>query len=250
MFDLKGKVAIVTGSRRGMGRGIAERLAYAGANVVISDVDLAECEKAAKQISEMHRVQALAVKCDVSKKNEVDNLIAKTLERFGKLDIMVNNAGIYVTKAFLEYTEEEWDKIISINLKGVYLCSQAAAKEMAKQKYGKIVNIASIAGIKSFPAAAGYCASKAGIIHLTREMAMELAAVHINVNAVAPGLIETPMTRSIMEDKKALEGTLAAIPWKRAGEPSDIANAVHYLVSDEADYVTGHTLVVDGGWTL
>jgi len=226
MFNLKEKVAIVTGSRRGIGKGIAEKLAEAKANVVISDISQEDCEKTA------------------------DDLIQKTVKKFGKIDILVNNAGIFFQKPFLKYTEEDWNKIIDINLKSVYLCSQAAAKEMVKKNYGKIVNISSIAGIIGYPEAAAYCASKAGIINLTREIALELASNKINVNCVAPGLIETPMTKFVMENKELFEQTLAAIPWKRQGQPSDIANAVHYLASDEADYVTGQTLVVDGGWTI
>lgn len=250
MFDLKGKVAIVTGSRRGIGKGIAEKLAEAGAKIVISDISQEDCEALCKEIEARFHVQTIAVKCDVSNKAEVDSLIQKTVERFGRIDILVNNAGIFFQKPFLEYTEEDWNKIIDVNLKSVYLCSQAAAKEMVKRNYGKIVNIASIAGIIGYPGAAAYCASKAGIINLTREMALELASHKINVNAVAPGLIETPMTKFIIENRQAFEATLAAIPWKRQGQPSDIANAAHYLASDEADYVTGHTLVVDGGWTI
>jgi len=250
MFDLKEKVAIVTGSRRGIGKGIAEKLAEAKANVVISDIDQKDCEATAKEIKEKFGVKTLAIKCDVSNKKEVDDLIQKTVKKFGKIDILVNNAGIFFQKPFLKYTEEDWNKIIDINLKSVYLCSQAAAKEMVKKNYGKIVNISSIAGIIGYPEAAAYCASKAGIINLTREIALELASNKINVNCVAPGLIETPMTKFVMENKELFEQTLAAIPWKRQGQPSDIANAVHYLASDEADYVTGQTLVVDGGWTI
>jgi len=250
MFDLNGKVAVITGSRRGIGRGIAERLAYAGAKVIISDIDLEESEKTANEIAKKLNIETYTIKCDVSKKEEVDNLIKKTVEKFGKIDILINNAGIFFQKPFLEYTEEDWDKIIAINLKSVYLCSQAAAKEMVKRNYGKIVNISSIAGVIGYPGAAAYCASNAGIINLTREIALELAPNKINVNGVAPGLIETPMTKFIIENKTAFEQTLTAIPWKRQGQPSDIANAVHYLASDEADYVTGQTLVVDGGWTI
>ena len=249
MFDLKGKSAIITGSRRGIGKGIAERLAEAGANVVISDIVKKDCDAVSKEIGDKFHVQALSVKCDVSKKAEADNLIKKTVEKFGKVDILVNNAGIFFAKPFLEYTEEDWDKIIDVNLKGVYLCSNAAAKEMAKKKYGKIVSIASIAGLVGYQGAAAYCASKAGIINLTRELAIELAPLKINVNAVAPGAIDTPMISFVTKDKKILQMMLAGIPWKRIGKTADIAAAVHYLVSDDADYVTGQTLAVDGGWT-
>ncbi|MFO8016058.1 MAG: 3-oxoacyl-ACP reductase family protein [Candidatus Woesearchaeota archaeon] len=250
MFSLKGKTAVVTGSRRGIGRAIAERLAYAGADVVISDIDQEDCEKTAKEIGGQHDVKAVAVKCDVSSKDDVDSLIRKTVEIFGKIDILVNNAGIFMQKPFMEYSEEDFEKLLSINLKGMYLCSQAAAKEMAKNKYGKIVSIASVAGMVGFSNASAYCASKAAIINLTREIAMELAPHKINVNAVAPGVVETPMTDFVREDKSTYESILANIPWNRQGQPSDIANAVHFFASDEADYVTGQTLPVDGGWTI
>ncbi|MBD3310279.1 glucose 1-dehydrogenase [Candidatus Woesearchaeota archaeon] len=250
MFDLNDKVAVVTGARRGIGKGIAEKLAEAGAKIVISDIDQEECDSAAAEIAERFSREAIGIKCDVSSKEEVDSLIQKTVERFGKLDILVNNAGIFFQKPLMDYTEEDWDKVLQVNLKGVYLCSQAAAREMIKNSYGKIVSVSSIAGIIGYPDAAAYCASKAGIINLTREMAIELAKHKINVNSVAPGLIETPMTQHIIEDQEQFQKTLAGIPWNRQGHPSDIANAVHYLVSDEADYVTGQTIVVDGGWTI
>ena len=250
MFDLKGKIAIVTGSRRGIGRGIAERLAYAGANVVISDIDQKECEKTAKEIAQMHKVETLAVKCDISKKAEVENLVKKTVERFGRLDIMVNNAGVYFRDNVADAKEEDVNKIIDVNLKGTFFGIQAASQEMKKKKYGKIVNIASVAGIVGFDGIAAYCASKGGIVNLTRAAALDLAGHGINVNCVAPGLIETPMTEFLKKDKSMLDERLAQIPKKRIGEPSDIANAVHFLVSDEADYVLGQILAVDGGWKV
>ena len=250
MFSLKEKVAVITGARRGIGKGIAERLSYAGANVVISDIDQEDCEGASSEIAENHGVQTLAVKCDVSTKDEVDNLITKTIEKFGRIDIMVNNAGIVKLDSLTEFKEEDWNSVLDINLKGAFLCSQAAAKEMMKKNYGKIISIASKAGLVAYPNGSAYCASKAGIVNLTREMAVELAGRRINVNAVAPGLVETPMTKFVTEDKEKLKQTLAAIPWNRAGQPSDIANAVHFLASDEADYITGHTLAVDGGGTV
>ncbi|MBI2548232.1 SDR family oxidoreductase [Candidatus Woesearchaeota archaeon] len=246
MFNLKGKVVIVTGARRGIGKGIAERLAEAGAQVVVSDLSYDDCQAVCHDIGTRFKILTLPVACDVSNRASVEQLTHRAVEHFHKIDILVNNAGIFFAKPFLDYTEEDWDKIIAVNLKSIFLCSQAAARVMIQRRYGKIVNIASIAGIIGYPGAAAYCASKGGIITFTKEMALELAPYKVNVNAIAPGLIETPMTQFIVDDKPLLEQTLQAIPWKRQGQPSDIAHAVHYLVSDEADYVTGQTLVVDG----
>jgi NAD(P)-dependent dehydrogenase (short-subunit alcohol dehydrogenase family) len=245
MFSLKNKVAIVTGARRGIGKGVAEVLAKAGAKVVISDIDQKDSERTAAQIANRYKVKTLAMKCDVSKMAEFSNLFKETIKKFKKVDILVNNAGILITKPFKDYTEEDWDKTLAVNLKSVFLGSKLAAKHMKK---GKIVNIASIAGFAGYYAACGYCASKAGIINLTRELALELSP-KININSIAPGAIETPMTSFMKKDKKLLQQTLAGIPWKRMGKPKDIGYAALFLCSDEADYVTGHTMVVDGGWT-
>ncbi len=250
MFDLKNKIAIVTGARRGMGRTHAIILAKAGAKVVVSDILLEDCEKVVAEIKK-EGGEALAIKCDVSKKKEVDEMVEKTIKEFGKVDILVNNAGICQFKPFLEITEEEWDKTIDINLKGYFLCAQAAAKEMVKQKSGVIINIASIAmgqvGV-GFTTLAHYCASKGGIVAMTETLALELAPYNIRVNAVAPGLIDTPMVDSVRQDPKAMEGILSRVPLRRAGEPEEVSNAVLFLASDESSYMTGSTMVVDGGW--
>jgi len=250
-MDLKGKVAVITGSRRGIGRAIAEAMAKAGANVVISDIDQTDCEKTAQEIKEKYGQDTLAVKTDVAKKEEVDNLIRKTVDKFGKIDILVNNAGIAPFKPFIDLTEEDWDKVLDINLKGCFLCAQAAAKEMIKNKYGKIINIASVAmgqmGI-GFPNLAHYCASKGGIAGLTEELTLELTPQGINVNAIAPGVIETPMTKNLLTDETTKKGILARLPKGRLGQPEDIANAAVFLASDDADYICGAVLVIDGGW--
>ncbi|MBD3330224.1 glucose 1-dehydrogenase [Candidatus Peregrinibacteria bacterium] len=248
MFNLKNKTAIITGSRRGIGKGIAEVFAEAGANIVISDIDLEDTKKTADEIADKYKVKTLALKCDVSNSSDVTNLLKKTIKEFKKVDIVVNNAGIFEPMEFTKYSEKDWDKTININLKGVFLCSQEALKYMKKQKYGKIINIASIAGLVGYLGAASYCASKGAIINLTRELALEFANSNININAIAPGAIETPMTDFIKDDKKVMEQTLAGIPLKRIGKPKDIGYAACYLASDESSYVTGHTLVVDGGW--
>jgi len=250
MEDLKEKVAIVTGARRGMGRTHALALAKAGAKVVVSDISLEDCQKVCQEI-EKKGGEAMAIKCDVSKKEEVEEMIRKTVEKFGKVDILVNNAGIAQFKPFLELTEEEWDRTLGINLKGYFLCAQAAAKEMAKQKSGAIINIASVAmgqqgvGMQNI---AHYCASKGGIVAMTEALAVELAPFGIRVNAISPGMIETPMIDPVKQDPKMMEAMLAKVPLGRVGKPEEVSNLVLFLASDASSYMTGSTVVIDGGW--
>jgi len=250
MFSLKGKVALITGGRQGMGKSHALLLAKSGAKVVVSDISQEDCEKVVKEI-EKSGGEAIAIKCDVSKKTEVDDMVKKTIAKWGKIDILVNNAGICQFKPFLELTEEEWDKTLNINLKGYFLCAQAAAKEMVKQKSGVIVNIASIAmgqvGI-GIPYIVHYCASKGGIVAMAEALAAELAPFNIRVNTIAPGGIDTPMAAAAKTDPETLEKSLSRIPMHRFGQPQEVSNAVLFLASDESSYITGATLVVDGGW--
>lgn len=250
MEDLKGKVTIVTGARRGMGKSHALKFAKAGAKVTVSDISQEECQQVVDEI-EKAGGEALAIKCDVSNKKEVDEMIKKTVEKFGKVDILVNNAGICEFKPFLEMTEEEWDRTLNINLKGYFLCAQAAAKEMVKQKSGAIVNIASVVmgqiG-KGMAALAHYSASKGGIAALTKTLALELAPHNIRVNVIAPGAIDTPMAASAKTDPKMLEQTLAVIPLHRMGKAEEVTNTVLFLSSDASSYITGSIIVVDGGW--
>jgi len=249
-MDLKGKVAIITGARRGMGRSHALTLARAGAKVVVADISLEDCQKVVAEIKKSGG-QALAVKCDVTKKTEVDTMVKKAIEQWGRVDILVNNAGICQFKPFLELTEEEWDLTLDINLKGYFLCAQAAAKEMVKQKSGAIVNIASIAMGQMGKGMAGlahYTASKGGIAALTKTLALELAPYNIRVNAIAPGAIDTPMAASTKTDPKILEATLAMIPLHRMGKSEEVSNLVLFLASDASSYMTGSTVVIDGGW--
>jgi len=244
---LKDKTTIITGSRRGIGKGIAVRFAQEGANVVVSDINLEECEQVAKEIQDAGG-KAIAVKCDVTNVDEIQGMVNKTNEAFGRVDILVNNAGIFIQKPINEMTQDEWDKLMAINLRSVFLCTKAVLPGMIESKYGKIINIASIAGQVGYAYSSAYCASKGGIINLTREMAVELAQHKINVNAIGPGAIETAMTKDLLENEEMKKAVLAGIPLKRIGTPEDIANAALYLASDEADYVTGHCLFVDGGW--
>lgn len=251
MFNLDGKVALVTGGARGIGRGIVLSLAKQGADVAINFVSHPErAQEVANQVTQMSR-RSFVAQADVSKKSEVSQMVQAVTTNLGRVDILVNNAGIVVSKPFLEMTEEEWDQILDVNLKGQFLVSQAVAKEMVKNGGGKIINIASIAsgGIGvGFSDIAHYCASKGGVIGLTEALAVELASKKINVNAIAPGLIETDMTRDIMNNPQAAQGMMMRIPWKRAGKPEDIGAAAAFLASQEADYLTGITIYVDGGW--
>ncbi len=251
MFSLKDKVALITGARRGIGRGIALKMAEAGAKIAVTDIDEKECQLVVDEIKKLGS-DGLAIKLDVTKKNEVEEAVKKTVEKFGKLDILVNNAGIcWPIKPLIELTEEEWDKTMDVNLKGYFLCAQAAVKEMIKNKWGRIVNIASIAsggqGIGS-PNISHYVATKGGVVGLTESWAQEFASLGINVNAICPGFIETKMVDPFLADPRMKEAFLARIPKKRFGQPEDIAAAVVFLASEEADYVTGAALVVDGGY--
>jgi len=242
----KNKIAIVTGSRRGIGKGIAVALAKEGCNVVVSDIDQKDCEEVAKEIRELG-VRAIAVKCDVSKKTEVEELFKQTVKEFGKLDILVNNAGIFPFVPFKDMKESDWNKVLDINLKSVFLCSQEAAKVMPEG--GRIVSISSIASFVGFEGLVHYCASKGGINSMVRALALEFAPKKITVNAIAPGAIDTPGA-DVASNEEVKKQTIAMIPLARMGQPEDIANAVVFLASDKADYITGQTIIVDGGWSL
>ena len=238
------KVAIVTGAKQGIGLGIAQDLAKAGYNIVISDINQVDCDNTANQIK-VEGVQVIGIACDVSNKSQVDNLISQTIQQLGRIDILINNAGIYPFKAFQEIQEEDWDKVLDVNLKGIFLTSQSVSKVMSEG--GRIINISSIASIIGFQGLTHYCASKGGVNSLTRVLALELAAQNITVNAVLPGAIATPGAQ-MPEDNK--QQTIANIPLQRIGNPEDIANIVTFLASDKSSYITGQTFVVDGGWTL
>lgn len=250
MFELKDKIALVTGARRGMGRTHALALASQGAKVVVTDIDAGECAKVAEEIG-ARGGEALCFKMDVSNKTEVNKVFDNVVKHFGRLDILVNNAGIYFPKPALELSEEEWDKTIDVNLKGQFFCAQRAAKEMAKNKWGRIVNIASVASGQVGVGIAGgahYTASKGGIIGMTETLAIEWAPYGINVNAIAPGAIDTPMLQANPMPEDAMNAMLSRVPMKRIGRPEEVSAAVVFLASEEASYVTGSTVYVDGGW--
>ena len=245
MFSLENKVAIVTGARRGIGRGIALVLAKAGADVVVSDISLEDCQKVVEEIEGLGR-KGLAVKCDVTQKSEVEEMVKKTIEDFGKLDILVNNAGILTQSPVAEVTAEEFQRVMDINLRGYLFCAQEAAKVM--DEGARIVNITSIAGMFGSPVWSVYCASKAGVISLTKSLALALAPKKIHVNAIAPGLIETEMTKDLLADQKMREYLLGRTPLGRPGQTEDIGKVAAFLASDGVSFMTGATVVVDGGW--
>ncbi|MDR7868225.1 MAG: glucose 1-dehydrogenase [Sporomusaceae bacterium] len=245
--DLSGKAAIVTGGSKGIGFGMACALAHAGADIVIVSRNLAEGEEAAKEIQAMGR-KAVAVSCDVTSPEAVDAMVTKAVATFGKVDILLNNAGMNIRKPVVELAADEWDKVLNTNLKGIFLVAQRVGKEMIKQKSGKIINIASILGLIGLPMLAPYAASKGGIVQLTKVLALEWAPYNINVNAIAPAYIRTPMTEGWLTDKERLNAILSATPMGRLGSIEDLAGPVVFLASDWASYITGHTLMVDGGW--
>jgi len=242
---LLNKIAIVTGGAQGIGKSIVRKLASEGANCVIVDVDIQNAENTAKEVREELNVETLVFKVDVSNFKEVQNCVDETFKKFGRIDILVNNAGITKDNLILKMTEEEWDKVLDINLKGCFNFIKAVSKYMLKQRSGRIINIASVVGLMGNPGQANYSASKGGLIALTKTVAKEFASRNILVNAVAPGYIKTRMTEALTEEqKKKLQ---EYIPLNRLGEPEDVANAVWFLSIEESSYITGQVISVNGG---
>lgn len=250
MFDLTNKIAIVTGARRGMGRTHALALAKQGAKVAVTDIDEGECQTVVDEIISGGG-EAACFKMNVANLGEINDVFDKVIAKWGRLDILVNNAGIYSPMPALDMTEEEWDRTIDINLKGYFFCAQRAAKEMAKNKWGRIVNIASVAAGQvgvGVGASAHYTASKGGVIGMTETLAIEWAPLGININAIGPGMIDTPMVSGAQIPRAQMDKMLERVPMRRMGKPEEISSAVVFLASEEASYVTGATLFVDGGW--
>ena len=248
--NLTGKVAIVTGAGRGIGKGIARALGDAHASVIVNDVDLDVATEVARQI-ESSGGRALPVRADVRKGDEISRMVDTAVKELGGIHILVNNAGIVLRKPAEEIAEEEWDRLIDINLKGTFLCAQAVAKAMmGAGQGGRIINLSSIMGGVALPPRAAYCASKGGIIALTQDLAAEWAKHGITVNAIAPGWTVTEMTQSYFSQEPVRQFLLERIPLNRLGKPEDMAHLAVFLASDYSDYITGQTIYVDGGWTI
>ena len=242
-MDLSNRVAIVTGSGRGIGREIALKLAEVGAAVVINDID-DSANNVAEEIKAMKR-QSLAVVADVSSSSDVDRMVETAVAACGKVDILVNNAGITRDHLVMRMSDEDWDRVLQINLRSVFLCTRAVLRNMIKQRWGRIINMASVVGIVGNPGQANYASAKAGIIGFTRTVAKEVAPRGITANAVAPGFIDTEMTQRLKEDWR--QQLKERIPVGCFGSPRDVAEAVAFLASEEAKYITGQVLGVDGG---
>ena len=246
MFEISNKVAIVTGASRGLGKAMAVGLAKAGANIVATDV--LDTSSTVKEIEKLGR-KVIGIKVDVSKKQDIEKMVQQTIKKFGRIDILVNNAGILRMGNAENMSQEDWEKVIQVNLTGQFLCAQAVAKQMIKQKSGKIINIASIAGLGGYAQSAPYSASKAGIILMTKTLAVEWGQHNIQVNAICPGVFATDMTDAFLSDKQFMGMIQARVPLRRYAKPDELVGTVIYLASKASDYMTGHALVIDGGWT-
>jgi NAD(P)-dependent dehydrogenase (short-subunit alcohol dehydrogenase family) len=250
-YSLSGKVAVVTGGRRGIGRAIALALAGAGADIALGDrtVDDGQLEAAAAEVKKLGR-RSLAVKVDITSKAEVDNFFQKVADELGAVDILVNNAAMNIRAPLLELREDGWDRVINTDLKGCYLCAQAAGRIMVEQRRGNIVNIASTAALKAAPQMGAYCIAKAGVVMLTKVLAVELGQYNIRINAVAPYIVKTKFSQPLWSEPEALKQIEAEIPVGRLAETGDIVGAVLFLAADASSYITGQTIIVDGGSTF
>ena len=247
-FSLTDKVALVTGAGRGIGRYLAAGLARYGADLIVTGRTVIQLEEAAQEVRQLGR-RCLVVPMDITRKSDIEKGVDQAFGHFGRIDILVNNAGINIPKPALEVTEEDWRRVMDSNLTGLFFCCQAVGRIMVNQKSGKIINISSQTGTVAIQWRAAYCSSKAGVNLLTKVLALEWGPHNINVNAVAPTFIETPMTRPMLENQAFREMVLNKVLLGRVGQPKDVLGAVIYLASEASDLVTGHVLLVDGGWT-
>jgi 3-oxoacyl-[acyl-carrier protein] reductase len=248
--SIKGKVTLITGSGKGIGKAMALAFAQAGADVVIADKDAVAGERTSGAIEAEGKTKPLMIRVDVCDSDQVDHLVDKTLATYGRIDILVNNAGGgYPTVPLLQMQETEWDRIVTLNLKSVFLCCKAVGQVMVRQRSGNIINMTSVVALGPFPMGANYSAAKAGVKNLTETLAVELAPFNIRVNALAPGPVETPLTREFYEKNPQMkEQRVKAIPLKRLGKPEDVADAALFLAGDASCYITGQTIVINGGF--
>jgi glucose 1-dehydrogenase len=251
MGQLDSKVAVVTGADSGIGRAIAIQLAREGATVVVNYAHAQDKAEQVRQIIEQNHGRALVIQADISQYQQATGLIAQAVEHFNRLDIMVNNAGMEIHSSFLDVTEEQWDRVISVDLKGAFFCAQAAAREMVKRKTaGRIINISSVHEDVAMPQNAPYCCAKGGLRMMTRTISIELAPYNITVNNIAPGAVHTPIDADVEADPEKMAALLKEIPLHRMGQPEEIAKLALYLASDASAYVTGSTYVIDGGLSV
>lgn len=249
LFDLSGKIAVITGASKGLGKDIAKLLATAGSRVAIVARDKEKLEAAAHEL-EIEGYDVLPLVCDLSKVEGIPMIMKQVYDHFGQIDILINNAGLNIPKPAEEVTEKDWDAILDINLKSAFFCSQAAGRYMVQRNQGKIVNVSSQMAFVGYYNRSAYCASKGGLTQMTRALAIEWAKHRINVNAIAPTFIETPMTESMFCDPDFREEVISRIPLGRLAKVEDLYGAMLYLSSHASDMVTGQTIVVDGGWTV
>lgn len=248
-FRLDGRVAIVTGGARGLGRAMVEALASAGASVVLTARAREAAESAAQEVARDTRRPALGVAAEVTRTSDINDMVARTLERFGRVDILINNAGINIRKPIEQFDEAEWDQVLDTNLKGPWLCCRAVFEPMKRQKWGRVINLSSILGEVGLADRTPYCSSKGGLTLMTRTLALEWAPHGINVNAICPGPFGTEINRPLLNDPTAMAAMKARVPLGRWGEPAEIGPAAVFLASEASSFVTGTTLFVDGGYT-
>jgi len=249
LFDLTGKVALITGGCQGLGEMMSRTLADAGCKVAITSRDISKAREFATKLAEETGSETLGVSVDVTNSVQVKAMAEAVVERFGRIDILINNAGVNVRKPLVDYDEDTWDLVVNTNLKAPFLCAKYVAPYMLKQKHGRIINMASMLGTVALPERSAYCSSKGGVIQLTKVMALEWADQGVTVNAVCPGPFSTEMNQVVINNPEANQYFLDHLPIKRWGKPDELAGLLLYLASDASSFMTGSSLVIDGGWT-